>query len=142
VGTIADNFQTNLRPGSKIEISLSPEVGQISADIVHLTNIFHNLIDNALKYAGEFPQLRIETQRTQDYIKILFSDNGPGIAPRYQKRIFQKFFRVPSGNIHDVKGFGLGLYYVKIICRAHKWSIRIDSKPNTGSTFIIEIPAK
>ncbi|MCK9422081.1 MAG: HAMP domain-containing histidine kinase [Bacteroidales bacterium] len=142
IGTIADNFQTNLRPGAKMEISLNPEVGQISADILHLTNIFHNLTDNALKYAGEDPQIRIETRRIRDHVQILFSDNGPGIEPRYHKRIFQKFFRIPSGNIHDVKGFGLGLYYVKIICRAHKWNIRIDSKSDTGSTFIIEIPAK
>jgi two-component system, OmpR family, phosphate regulon sensor histidine kinase PhoR len=142
IGTIADNFQTNLRPGTKMEISLNPEVGQISADILHLTNIFHNLTDNALKYAGKNSLIRIETRRNQDHIQILFSDNGPGIEPRYHKRIFQKFFRIPSGNIHDVKGFGLGLYYVKIICRAHKWNIRIDSKSNTGSTFIIEIPAK
>jgi len=142
IGTIADNFQTNLRPGDKIELSLSPEVGQVSADMVHITNIFHNLIDNALKYAGDAPKIRIETRKNQDDVLILFSDNGPGIEPRYHKRIFQKFFRVPSGNIHDVKGFGLGLYYVKIICRAHKWDIRIDGKTKTGSTFIIEIPAK
>ena len=142
ITTIAGNFQTNLRPGAKMEISLNPEVGQISADIIHLTNIFHNLTDNTLKYAGDDPQIRIETRRNQDSIQILFSDNGPGIEPRYHKRIFRKFFRIPSGNIHDVKGFGLGLYYVKIICRAHKWNIRIDSKSNPGSTFIIDIPAK
>ena len=142
ITTIAGNFQTNLRPGAKMEISLNPEVGQISADIIHLTNIFHNLTDNTLKYAGEDPQIRIETRRNQDSIQILFSDNGPGIEPRYHKRIFQKFFRIPSGNVHDVKGFGLGLYYVKIICRAHKWNIRIESKSGPGSTFIIDIPAK
>jgi two-component system, OmpR family, phosphate regulon sensor histidine kinase PhoR len=142
IGTIADNFQTNLRPGSKMELSLNPETGQISADILHLTNIFHNLTDNALKYAGENPQIRIETRKTRDHVQIRFSDNGPGIEPRYHKRIFQKFFRIPAGNIHDVKGFGLGLYYVKIICRAHGWKIRIESNQNTGSTFIIDIPAK
>jgi len=142
IKTIADNYQTNLRPGTKMEISLNPEIGQISADILHLTNIFHNLTDNALKYAGEDPLIRIETRRNQDHVQILFSDNGPGIEPKYHKRIFQKFFRIPSGNIHDVKGFGLGLYYVKIIYKAHKWNIWIDSKSNTGSTFIIEIPAK
>lgn len=142
IRTIADNFQTNIRPGAKMKIFLSPEVGPISADILHLTNIFHNLTDNALKYAGEDPLIRIETRKNQDHVQILFSDNGPGIEPRYHKRIFQKFFRIPSGNTHDVKGFGLGLYYVKIICRAHKWKIQIDSKSGTGSTFIIEIPAK
>ena len=142
IRTIADNFQTNLRPGMKMEVSPDPEINHISADMLHLTNIFHNLTDNALKYAGPDPQIRIETKRMRDHIQILFSDNGPGIDPRYQKRIFQKFFRIPSGNVHDVKGFGLGLYYVKIICRAHRWKIRLDSTSHTGSTFIIEIPAK
>jgi two-component system, OmpR family, phosphate regulon sensor histidine kinase PhoR len=142
IATIAGNYGTNLRPGSAMEVIPDPAVGLISADILHLTNIFHNLTDNALKYAGEDPRIRVETRRTQDHVQILFSDNGPGIEPRYRKRIFRKFFRVPSGNIHDVKGFGLGLYYVKIICRAHKWTIRLCSKPGAGSTFIIEIPAK
>ena len=140
--TIADNFQTNLRPGLKMDLSLDPGVGQISADILHLTNIFHNLTDNALKYAGEDPHISIETKKFQDHVRILFSDNGPGIDPKYRKQVFRKFFRIPSGNVHNVKGFGLGLYYVKIICRAHKWNITIDSKSATGSTFIIEIPAK
>lgn len=142
IRTIADNFQTNLRPGARMEISLDPEVGTISADILHLTNIFHNLTDNALKYAGDNPLIRIETKRIPGHVLVFFSDNGPGIEPRYSKRIFHKFFRVPSGNVHDVKGFGLGLYYVKIICRAHKWKIRIDSKSVGGSTFILEIPSK
>jgi two-component system phosphate regulon sensor histidine kinase PhoR len=142
IRTIADNFQTSLRPGAKMQIELDPEVATISADILHLTNIFHNLTDNALKYAGDNPQIRIETRRNQDHIRICFSDNGPGIEPRYRKRIFRKFFRVPSGNLHDVKGFGLGLYYVKIICKAHKWNIRTDRKSSKGLTFIIEIPAR
>jgi two-component system, OmpR family, phosphate regulon sensor histidine kinase PhoR len=73
---------------------------------------------------------------------VIISDNGPGIDPKYRKQIFHKFFRVPSGNIHDVKGFGLGLYYVKIICRAHQWNIRLDNEPEKGATFIIEIPMK
>ena len=142
IETIADNFRTNLPSGAKMETILDPEVGQISADMLHLTNIFHNLTDNALKYAGQNPLIRIETRKNQDHILILFSDDGPGILPRYHKRIFQKFFRVPAGNIHDVKGFGLGLFYVNIICRAHKWKIHIDSTSTKGSTFIINIPAK
>lgn len=138
--TIAENFQSNLHPGSKMETYLHPREVTISADILHLTNILHNLTDNALKYAGEHPQIRIETRKNQNHVQLLFSDNGPGIEPRYHKKIFRKFFRIPSGNIHDVKGFGLGLYYVKIICRAHGWNIRIDNKSIAGSTFIIDIP--
>ena len=142
IQTIADNFQRNLRPGTKMEISLGSGVHFISADILHLTNIFHNLTDNALKYAGEDPQIRIESRKEKDRVLILFSDNGPGIDPRYHKQVFHKFYRVPSGNTHDVKGFGLGLYYVKIICRAHNWNIRLDNLLSTGATFIIEIPDK
>lgn len=138
--TIAENFQSNLHPESKMETYLHPREVTISADILHLTNILHNLTDNALKYAGEHPQIRIETRKNQNHVQLLFSDNGPGIEPRYHKKIFRKFFRIPSGNIHDVKGFGLGLYYVKIICRAHGWNIRIDNKSIAGSTFIIDIP--
>jgi signal transduction histidine kinase len=84
----------------------------------------------------------METFKSQHNICIKVSDNGPGINPKYHKRIFHKFFRVPSGNIHDVKGFGLGLYYVKIICRAHRWNIFLNSEPGRGATFIIEIPDK
>jgi two-component system, OmpR family, phosphate regulon sensor histidine kinase PhoR len=84
--------------------------------------------------------IRIETIKNHNQVRIIFSDNGSGIDPKYRKRVFHKFFRVPSGNIHDVKGFGLGLYYVKLICRAHKWKIRLDSEPGKGMTFIIEIP--
>jgi two-component system phosphate regulon sensor histidine kinase PhoR len=142
VRTIAENFKTNLPPEGVIEVSLDPSVRKISADIIHLTNIFHNLLDNAVKYGSDKPQIRIETTKSPDSVYIRVSDNGPGINPKYHKRIFHKFFRVPSGNIHDVKGFGLGLYYVKIICRAHKWNIHLSSEPGSGTRFIIEIPVK
>ena len=142
VRTVAENFRTNLHPEGNIEVRLDPNVRNISADIIHLTNIFHNLLDNAVKYGPEKPVIRMETFKSQHNICIKVSDNGPGINPKYHKRIFHKFFRVPSGNIHDVKGFGLGLYYVKIICRAHKWNIYLSSEPGSGATFIIEIPDK
>jgi len=123
-----------------IEVSPDPEVKTIYADIIHLTNILHNLIDNAIKYGPENPFIRVITKKEQNRILITVSDNGPGIDARYRKRIFHKFFRIPSGNVHDVKGFGLGLYYVKIICQAHRWNIRLSEEPGNGATFIIEIP--
>lgn len=142
IRTVAGNFSTNLKPESRLEIETDPKTGQIQADVVHLTNIFHNLLDNALKYAGNQPEIRIQTRREQNSVRIIFTDNGPGIAPKFSRKIFRKFFRVPAGNLHDVKGFGLGLFYVKNICRAHHWKIRLSQGPVSGAAFIIEIPCK
>ena len=140
VQTVSGNFTAGLDHDSQIMTTLDPSVGQVFADVLHLTNIFYNIIDNAVKYAGEKPLIRIETKKEQNRVLIIISDNGPGIDAKYRKQIFHKFFRVPSGNIHDVKGFGLGLYYVKIICRAHQWNIRLDNELTGGAKFIIEIP--
>jgi two-component system, OmpR family, phosphate regulon sensor histidine kinase PhoR len=140
VQTVAGNFTASLDHASRIETILDPSVGKVLADVLHLTNIFYNLIDNAVKYAGENPVICVETKKEQPRVLIIISDNGPGIEPKYRKQIFQKFFRIPSGNTHDVKGFGLGLYYVKTICRAHQWNIRLASEPTGGAKFIIEIP--
>ena len=142
IRTIVDNSRSNLKADVNIEVILDQSIDKIPADVLHLTNIFHNLLDNAFKYAGDKPLIRIETIKNQNYIRIIFADDGPGIDPRYRKRIFQKFFRIPTGNVHDVKGFGLGLYYVKLICRAHKWKIWLDAEQKKGTKFIIEIPDK
>jgi two-component system, OmpR family, phosphate regulon sensor histidine kinase PhoR len=140
VQTVTGNFTASLNNESRIETTLDPMVGKVLADVLHLTNIFYNIIDNAVKYAGENLLIRVDTKKEQNRVLITFSDNGPGIDPKYRKQIFHKFFRIPSGNIHNVKGFGLGLYYVKIVCRAHQWNIRLDSRQTGGATFIIEIP--
>jgi len=131
----ANNDQIN----GMINADLDPETGNVFADKLHLTNIIHNLLDNAMKYAGVNPEITIKTRRHHKKVILEISDTGPGISKEYHKKIFQKFFRVPTGNIHDVKGFGLGLYYVKNICQAHKWNIRLESEPGTGTKFIIEI---
>jgi two-component system phosphate regulon sensor histidine kinase PhoR len=140
VQTVAENFAVSLDHDNRILTTLDHSVGKVLADVLHLTNIFYNIIDNAVKYAGEKAVIMIETKKEQNRVLIFISDNGPGVDPKYHKQIFHKFFRVPSGNIHDVKGFGLGLYYVKIICRAHQWNIRLDNEPGKGAKFIIEIP--
>jgi len=142
IKTVVENFIANLKPESNLTVDADPSVGKVQADVLHLTNIIHNLLDNAVKYAGESPQIKVITKKEHNRIQLIFADNGPGIDPKYRKRIFQKFFRVPSGNIHDVKGFGLGLYYVKIICRAHRWQVRLDDKATSGAVFIIEINVK
>jgi len=130
--------------GSKVKIMshLSSDVGQVEGDRMHLTNIFYNLLDNAVKYSGDAPEIQVSSACNENKIIVTLSDNGPGIARTHQKRVFQKFYRIPTANIHDVKGFGLGLFYVKSICDAHHWKINLDPSPATGTTFILEIPQK
>lgn len=122
-----------------LQTDLDQRINGITADALHLANIFYNLLDNAIKYAEKEPKILIRTRREERLIKVEIVDNGPGISPDFQHKVFQKFFRVPTGNVHNVKGFGLGLYYVKKICEAHGWKIRLESAPVSGSNFIIEI---
>ncbi|MDP4282722.1 MAG: HAMP domain-containing sensor histidine kinase [Bacteroidota bacterium] len=153
VRTVAGTFREQIRPGGVVEVTTDPEAITIYADIIHITNIFHNLFENAIKFGPENPEIRISTYRKtssniwngifrngEKAVCIVFSDNGPGIDPKYRKRIFQKFFRIPSGNVHDVKGFGLGLYYVRNICQVHGWKISLNPDSGRGASFIIEIP--
>lgn len=112
----------------------------LEADKLHLTNVFNNLIDNAIKYCRETPHIIIRTIDSGRNITVEVQDNGIGIGQENQKRVFQKFYRVPTGNVHDVKGFGLGLSYVKTVVEAHKGTIRLESELNKGSTFKISLP--
>jgi two-component system, OmpR family, phosphate regulon sensor histidine kinase PhoR len=100
----------------------------------------YNLIDNAIKYCKTPPQLLIRTSDGGKYLLIEIEDNGIGISPENQKRVFQKFYRVPTGNVHDVKGFGIGLNYVKSIIEAHKGSVKLESELGKGSIFKISLP--
>ncbi len=109
----------------------------IMADRLHLSNILYSLLDNALKYCNGKPVITVTTERKDKRIMLRVADNGIGIAPSHQARIFDKFYRVPTGNVHNVKGFGLGLYYVKRICQAHDWQINLESKPGQGTAFEI-----
>ena len=139
---VTGNCKTNNGKTLCLNTHLDDDVGDVIADRLHLTNIFHNLLDNAIKYSTGNPEIEITTYRKNKSFFAVVKDNGPGIEKEYQKRVFQKFFRVPTGNLHDVKGFGLGLYYVKNICHAHRWIISLESEINKGSTFVIEIPVK
>jgi two-component system phosphate regulon sensor histidine kinase PhoR len=112
----------------------------IEADKLHLTNVLYNLIDNAIKYCKTTPQILIRTLETSRNLVLEIEDNGIGISAENQKRVFQKFYRVPTGNVHDVKGFGIGLNYVKSIIEAHKGSIRLESELGQGSVFKICLP--
>ncbi|NVO19983.1 MAG: HAMP domain-containing histidine kinase [Bacteroidetes bacterium] len=136
---VVDSNTTDTSRKISVSTSLGDDVGEVMADKLHLTNIFHNLLDNASKYAGEHPEVKIETRREGNRILVLFSDNGPGISKTHQKKVFRKFYRIPTDNIHDVKGFGLGLFYVKSICEAHHWKIWLDPSTSKGATFILEL---
>jgi two-component system phosphate regulon sensor histidine kinase PhoR len=114
----------------------------VEADEIHLTNVVFNLVDNALKYTDKIPVIKVGTRNEQQGIVVFIEDNGIGITKDNQKKIFEKLFRVPTGNIHNVKGFGLGLSYVKAIVDKHNGWIKVKSEPNRGSRFEILIPHK
>jgi signal transduction histidine kinase len=110
------------------------------ADQAHIKNVISNLLDNAIKYAGDEVHIKIDLQEKDKSFILSISDNGIGIPKTYQKGVFDLFFRVPSGDIHNVKGFGLGLAYVKQIVQQHQGTIDLSSEESVGSTFVIELP--
>lgn len=112
----------------------------IQADRLHLANILYNLMDNAIKYSGPSPDIGLQIVRQDSNLEITIRDRGPGIAREHQRQVFDKFYRVPTGNVHNVKGFGLGLFYVKQICDAHHWQLTLDSEPGQGTTIRIAMP--
>lgn len=112
----------------------------VSGDLFHLSNVLNNLLDNANKYSPESPQISIETQNTPVGVLIHISDKGMGMSSSTIEKIFDKFYRVSTGNIHDIKGFGLGLSYVKAIIELHKGSVSVASEPNKGSKFTVYLP--
>ena len=113
----------------------------VEADKLHITNVIYNLLDNSLKYSENKPLVKISTRDVIGGLVIRIKDNGIGIAKDNQGKIFEKLFRVPTGNIHNVKGFGLGLSYVKSIMELHQGSIKVESKLGHGSTFLISLKA-
>jgi two-component system, OmpR family, phosphate regulon sensor histidine kinase PhoR len=131
--------QIELREGI-IDMDLQAESPEIQADEVHLTNIIFNLLDNANKYSPEKPIIKITTENTEKGLSIKVSDHGIGMSKESIKQIFEKFYRVPTGNVHDVKGFGLGLSYVKKMVEEHHGRINVVSKLGEGSEFEVIIP--
>ena len=113
----------------------------IKADTLHLTNIIHNLLDNAIKYSKDGkPDIEVRTEESGKNMRLIITDRGIGIDKEHQKKVFFRFYRVPTGNIHNVKGFGLGLFYVKNIIQAHNWQIDLNSEFGKGTTITIEMP--
>lgn len=119
---------------------LQAENSLINGDKVHITNILYNLLDNGLKYCDKIPEILISTRNKGSYLEISIRDNGKGIPSEDIHQIFEKFYRVSSGNRHDVKGFGIGLFYVKNMIKLHKGDITLKSKLGEGTTFYITIP--
>lgn len=126
----------------KITTNLNATKIRLQADRVHLTNIIFNLIDNALKYSKENPEINITTHDAEAGIEIIIRDNGIGISKENQRKIFDKFYRVPTGNVHNVKGFGLGLSYVQAVVNKHGGEISVNSELGKGSTFTVLLPLK
>jgi len=124
----------------EVSLELNAQSSWIEADKLHFTNVLFNLIDNAIKYNKNTPSLVISTGNISDHIFVEVRDNGIGISPENQKKIFHQFYRVPTGNLHDVKGFGLGLHYVKVMAELHKGKISVISKLGEGSIFKIILP--
>lgn len=112
----------------------------LMTDGFHLSHIFNNLLDNANKYSKESPIIHIKAWDQNGFVFVSIQDNGIGLSKEVTKKIFDKFYRVPTGNVHDVKGFGLGLSYVKTIIEAHKGEIFVNSEPGKGSIFTIKLP--
>ncbi|MAT55194.1 MAG: two-component sensor histidine kinase [Saprospirales bacterium] len=113
----------------------------VQADRLHLTNILHSLLDNAMKYCKDSPKMKVTLkEEAGNKARLIIEDEGIGIEPQHLKKIFEKFYRVPTGNVHNVKGFGLGLFYVKNVCRSHGWKIHIDSEPGKGTTVEMLFP--
>jgi two-component system phosphate regulon sensor histidine kinase PhoR len=127
------------RRGGKIDLNIKATNPVIQADNIHLTNVIFNLIDNAIKYSPDGAQIEISSFQTDDGIELRISDNGLGIPKEFLGKVFERLFRVPTGNVHDVKGFGLGLSYVKNVVERHNGSIYVESEPNSGSTFIMKL---
>ena len=126
--------------GGELKYVFEAQNTEIKVDKVHFTNVLYNLLDNAIKYCDKKPEIAIKTKNEGNFLLLTIQDNGIGIPKEFQKRIFEKFFRVPTGNLHDVKGFGIGLNYVKSIIKAHKWKINIESRVGEGSAFVLQIP--
>ena len=137
-----DIFEFNQVEENTIELEFSADEYIVNADQVHITNVIYNLIDNAIKYSDKDLSIKIKTYNHKKMLFIEVEDHGLGIKKDDQRMIFDKFYRVPTGNIHNVKGFGLGLYYVKLIIEEHDGSIHVNSTYGKGTTFTLNLPLK
>ena len=132
-------IQVHQRNG-KVNLSLNAEEPFIYGDSEHLANLVNNLLDNAIKYSPELPEVTVNTVNCEKGVLLSVEDKGIGMTKTVQSKIFERFYRQSSGNVHDVKGFGLGLNYARSIIEAHKGNITVFSEPGKGSRFEIFLP--
>lgn len=138
---VVGNFDLQIKKREgKINLKLNAAHHFINGDPVHLSNVIFNLLDNATKYSFDAPEITISSGNANDKLIISVSDKGIGINKEDQKKIFEKLYRIPTGNVHNVKGFGLGLSYVKAVIEKHQGEVTIDSEPGKGSTFTLSLP--
>ncbi|PZX63638.1 two-component system phosphate regulon sensor histidine kinase PhoR [Hydrotalea sandarakina] len=138
---VIDNYQLQLNEkNAKVILQLNAKNDLLVVDEVHFSNLLSNLVDNAIKYSQEQPIIKITTQNASKNFIIQIEDNGIGMSKETVRRVFEKFYRAHTGNVHNVKGFGLGMSYVKTVIDAHKGKIKVDSTLGKGTTFTIEMP--
>lgn len=141
INNVLENYELQLKDKKgKVDLQLNAKNDVINADEIHFTNLISNLVDNAIKYSKDKLLIKITTTNTNKTVMISVEDNGIGMTKENAKRIFEKFYRVHTGNVHNVKGFGLGMSYVKIVIDAHKGKIKVDSTLGKGTTFTVEMP--
>lgn len=141
INTVINNFDLRIKnKNGAINATLNANDSHIKGDEVHITNVMFNLLDNAMKYSNGDPEITITTENHNEYVLIMVKDNGIGIPKEHQSQIFERFYRVPTGNVHNVKGFGLGLSYVKQVVDMHNGKIKVDSTVNKGTVFSIFLP--
>lgn len=123
-----------------IKLDLWAEHDLVNVDKVHFSNVVYNLVDNAIKYSDKPPEILLTTRSDQHHFYLIIKDNGIGIDKEFIEQVFDKFYRIPTGNIHKVKGFGLGLSYTRMMVVSHGGKIKVKSAPHQGSEFIIKLP--
>lgn len=137
---VADEYRLKARKEARIELRVEPDPLLFPLDRFHMRHLAGNLVDNALKYSGERVHIRIEARLVQGWLQLTVDDDGIGIDRRAREHIFEKFYRVPTGDRQEVRGFGLGLYYARLVAQRHGGTIRVDSAPGRGTRFTIRIP--
>jgi two-component system, OmpR family, phosphate regulon sensor histidine kinase PhoR len=141
INTILNNFELRIKnKNGLLHSELNATDSHVKGDEVHLTNVIFNLLDNAMKYSKDNPDITVMTENKNEHIAITVKDKGIGIPKEHQSQIFDRFYRVPTGNVHNVKGFGLGLSYVKKVVDLHNGKIKLESAVNKGTMFSILLP--